>query len=78
MGVYSESSCAKASGEWVLKRVKPVYTCYNHGRYTTVLSSSPCDYQRVMKCSLPIEQEQVAKNEVLKNSDLYSVLTQFD
>jgi hypothetical protein len=76
MGVYSEASCVEASGEWVVYRVKPVYTCHNLARSKTIVSSSPCDYQQLKRCALPTEQ--VAKNEVQPHSDLYSVLTEFE
>jgi hypothetical protein len=76
LGVYTEASCGKASGDWVVYRVKPVYTCHNLVRNKTVVSRSPCDYQKLHRCALPTEQ--IANNEVIRNADLYSVLTEFE
>lgn len=78
MGVYTEASCTEARGEWVVYKVRPMYTCNHLGRYTTIVSKTPCDWQEMRKCALPREQEQVASVQAFRKTDLYSILAEQD
>ncbi len=78
LGVYTEASCTEANGAWVVSRVRPVYTCQNFSRNSIIISKTPCDWQVVRKCTLPREQEQIAKQEAFRKTDLYSILTEQD
>jgi hypothetical protein len=55
-----------------------MYTCNHLGRYTTIVSKTPCDWQEMRKCALPREQEQVASVQAFRKTDLYSILAEQD